>query len=152
MLAADRRDDQLRFGPGAAPDWTATIRRGIGAQPAVSAAGDVDGDGRSDLLVASMTPDAEGGRAELYLGGWTGPAASPAWRWEGHDRWRKGGFALAGGWLELAAAGDVDGDGRGDLVVGEPNWLGGPDEGPQVWGRVMVYEDALSGARPHRLW
>ena len=113
------------------------IGRAAGDQSgsAVAAAGDVDGDGRADLLIGAPLADPEGransGRA--YLVSATDLAALDAA--DGladgvidldsvgtHGGYTFTGVATAdraGG--AVASAGDVDGDGQADLLIGAPN-------------------------------
>ncbi|MCK6527006.1 integrin alpha [Myxococcota bacterium] len=90
------------------------------------AAGDLDGDGVADLLVGAINVDAHGtdtGVVYLVPGPITADASlsdAPAWSYgeEGEAR---------AGW-SVALAGDVDGDGVADALVGSPgasNRLGG---------------------------
>ena len=97
--------------------------------------GDLDGDGRSEILVGAHRADAAGvdsGLARVISGGdgstlWTFPGAAPG-----------DAFGLA-----VAGAGDVDGDGMRDLVVGAPlHAAGGLDAGAV---------DLISGADGSRL-
>lgn len=80
----------------------------------IASAGDVNGDGFADLVVgsrdAAFTPGP--GRAYVYFGSATGVAAAPSITLSGVDGVR-GNFGNA-----LASAGDVNGDGYGDLLVG----------------------------------
>ena len=85
---------------------------------AVAALGDLDGDGYGDLLVGAPGSDggaSESGAAYLILGPASGEndLADAAARLEGVQEDDAAGSSLA-------AAGDVDGDGYGDLLVGAP--------------------------------
>src|SRR5262245_37538612 len=79
----------------------------------VSALGDLDGDGFLDVLAAAPLDDV-GGRSDggtlVIISGRDG---SPLRRFDGHVAYEEFGAALT-------AAGDVDGDGSPDFVVGAP--------------------------------
>lgn len=83
----------------------------------VAGAGDVNGDGYSDVLVGAQgDPDVPGGGAAyVYLGGPAGVVASSEIRVAAPDG---ASGALFG--KSVAAAGDVDADGYDDVVVGAP--------------------------------
>lgn len=93
------------------------------AQPA-AAVGDVDGDGLSDLAVAAPWQDGAAGRVYLLRGstvsrGGELGATDADGVWVSGDR-----AALAG--FSLGSAGDQDGDGVPDLLVGAPGWRAEP--------------------------
>ena len=81
----------------------------------VAGAGDVNGDGYADVLVAAPTASPGGrelaGIVRVYAGGATGIAATPQWERAGTSPRESLGRAVAG-------AGDVNGDGFGDVAVG----------------------------------
>jgi hypothetical protein len=96
---------------------------------AVAAVGDVDGDGYGDIVVGSDQVEDYWGHVDLFLGGPKGLNPRSAVTIKGTH-----GRSFFGG--RLARAGDVNGDGYADLVVGAPNakgedgaadvFLGGP--------------------------
>jgi hypothetical protein len=132
-------------GPAAAPAWTAEgDQAGAHFGHSVASAGDVDGDGFGDLLVGAYGYDdgqSDEGRAFLYLGSASGPAAAPAWTAEGDQ-----GEAFFG--VSVSGAGDVDGDGYGDLVVG----AFGYDNGQYNEGRAFLYLGSASGPAASPVW
>jgi len=92
---------------------------------AVAGAGDVNGDPYDDVIVGAYYTDAGGthaGRAYVYYGG-TSPDATADLTFTGAAAGDFFGRAVAG-------AGDVDGDGYGDVIVGAYlNDAGGADAG-----------------------
>jgi hypothetical protein len=119
-------------GLSATPAATRAGPGGVGASfgESVASAGDVNGDGFVDLIVgAKRDPNKNGvevGAAYLYFGSASGFGASPgaSVKLQG-----QGGYFGA----SVASAGDVNGDGYADVVVGAPNdasayvFLGGPN-------------------------
>jgi hypothetical protein len=77
----------------------------------VDGAGDVNGDGLADVIVGSEM--SARGRARLYLGAPAGPSTTEAWSVEGPTPNSNLGWSVRG-------AGDVNGDGRDDVIVGVP--------------------------------
>jgi hypothetical protein len=97
----------------------------------IAPAGDVNGDGFGDIIVGSPDYTTNGytyyGHAFLYYGGAGGPAATPAWEFSGDEN--NGDFGIS-----VACAGDVNGDGFDDIIIGEPDWDdGGIFDGGRVW-------------------
>ena len=132
-------------GPSPTPDWTAEgDAPGALFGAAVASAGDVNGDGFADVIVGApgfVGPQAEAGRALVFLGSASGLAAAPAWIGQGDQAFAEYGASVA-------AAGDVDGDGYGDILVGVPRH----GQGLAGEGKVFVYFGAASGPNAHPGW
>ncbi len=96
----------------------------------VATAGDVNGDGFSDVIVGSPGELSNTGKAYLYLGHSTGLDTIPIWTGQGSAAGDNFGAAVA-------AAGNVDGDSFGDVVIGAPN--------AGVGGYIRVYHGSLTG-------
>jgi FG-GAP repeat/FlgD Ig-like domain/FG-GAP-like repeat len=111
----------------------------------VAVAGDVNGDGYSDLLVgAPAYGNGELGEGEVLLfpGGPGGFATTPAWHYESN---------LAGANLGkcVAPAGDVNGDGYADVIVGAPNASSG---GLTHNGRAYLFLGGPGGLAGSPAW
>lgn len=119
--------------------WTTSAGGQLGA--ALAHLGDADGDGVAELAIGAPVQSVEGHRLGAV---WVLPADAPAGDVS----------AVALGWLSgpgqdslfglaLAGAGDVDGDGLDDLLVGAPGW----EEDPGAGGAAFVVgAEALVGA------
>ncbi len=124
------------------PDWTAEsnlLNANLGYS--VASAGDVNGDGYNDVIVGAPTFDMTTGLAHVYLGSATGPATTPDWTATGDQDF--GGF----GW-SVATAGDVNGDGYSDVIVGAPLYEGGAFGE----GAAFVYLGSASGLSLTPAW
>ncbi len=110
----------------------------------VSTAGDVNGDGYSDIIIGAFKYDngeTDEGRAYVYHGSTSGLSASANWTaesdqanaWFGHD---------------VSTAGDVNGDGYGDIVIGADRY----DNGQTDEGRAFVYHGSASGLSATANW
>jgi hypothetical protein len=120
------------------PDWTAEanqVRAWLGYS--VSSAGDVNGDGYDDAIGGAYRYDAAGrtdaGRADVYYGSASGLSLTPAWT--GVGDWNGAFFGHS-----VSTAGDVNGDGYDDIIVGAPN----PTNTDKL-GRAYAYYGSASG-------
>jgi len=105
----------------------------------VASAGDVNGDGYSDVIIGGFrysNPDPREGVAYLFLGSASGLALAPAWSAEGNQAYAEYGQSVA-------SAGDVNEDGYDDVLVGAP-WY---SNGENFEGRVFLYFGSPTGLR-----
>ena len=105
----------------------------------VSSAGDVDGDGFGDVIVGAFTYGSTGqGRAYLYNGSSSGINYNPTWTSDSGQDYSWYGYSVN-------TAGDVNGDGFSDVIVGSPYY----DNGESSEGYAFVYYgNQGSGLRP----
>jgi len=112
----------------------------------VAGAGDVDGDGYADLLIGAASDDggSNAGAAYLVLGS-AAPISntlSSAIQYTGEAADDFAGWSVAG-------AGDVNGDGYADLLIGAPNNHDGP--GSYAGAAYLIFSDYLThGSAPFR--
>ena len=97
----------------------------------VATAGDVNGDGYADVLVGARIDGDTSGQALLYLGGASGLATPAATTLTGEEQDSYFGESVA-------PAGDVNGDGYADVVVGAWGYA-------SQTGRAYVYLGGASG-------
>jgi hypothetical protein len=132
-------------GLGETPDWTVeSDQRGDFFGRSVGTAGDVNGDGYSDLIVSAPRYDGattDGGRVCVFHGSWTGMRRWPDWTVDGDQE-----DALFG--LEAGSAGDVNGDGFTDVVIG----AGGYDGDYESQGRCYLFLGSAAGLSPAPQW
>lgn len=107
----------------------------------VSGAGDVNGDGYRDVIVGSNAYDNGDGAGHVYYGSPSGITQANVTQLYTHET----GMAAAMG-ESVAGAGDLNGDGYGDVVVGEPWFI---DEQTSVLtGLALVYYGSPAGVDP----
>ena len=114
---------------------------GFGAS--ASTAGDVNGDGFSDVIVGApwyVVGEIETGAAFVYRGSTSGLAISPAWSAEGNQE-----DALFG---RASTAGDVNGDGYDDVIIGAPKY----DNGEEDEGAAFIYFGSITGLAANPAW
>jgi len=104
----------------------------------VSTAGDVNGDGYSDVIVSGNGNNSSTGKAYVYLGGPSGLSTSAAWTALGEATGDE--FGQSG-----TTAGDVNGDGYSDVVVGAPY-------NNSSRGKAYLYAGGPSGLSTTAAW
>jgi len=128
------------------PNWTVyDSSNADGAQfgSSVSTAGDVNGDGYSDVIVGAphYTNDVNyEGAVFCYFGSSTGLSSNAGWTVEGNSPGASYHFGQA-----ISLAGDVNGDGYSDILIGAPNWSINK-------GRVYAYYGSSSGLSATHNW
>ena len=140
------------------------VAQGDGAGTSVSAAGDVNGDGFGDLLIGAYAADPNGslsGVSYVVFGKANGFAASiELSALDGANGFRLTGVSKGdeSGW-SVSGAGDINGDGLDDLLIGTP-WVNSnsPNSGAcyVVFGKASGFAAdfnlaALDGANGFRL-
>jgi len=131
-------------GPPATPNFTG---QGIVSHQhgrAVSTAGDVNGDGFADVIVGApyaTNVQSEEGRAFLYLGSANGLTSPPAWQMESNVSGAHFGWSVA-------AAGDVNGDGYADVLVGAKDLT----DGQSQEGRCYLFYGSATGLLTTPTW
>ncbi len=97
----------------------------------MAGAGDVNGDGYTDVIVGAYNALSNTGRAYIYLGRSPAPAISASYIFTGPDAAGYFGFPVG-------SAGDVNGDGYTDVIVGAQNAMG-------TVGRAHIFTGSASG-------
>jgi len=110
----------------------------------VATAGDINGDGFSDVIVGSHmfdSPSANEGRAFVFLGSAIGMSSAFVWSSESNQSNSDFGFSVS-------SAGDVNGDGYSDVIVGARRF----DNGQTDEGAAFVYHGSASGLSSFSNW
>jgi hypothetical protein len=132
-------------GLSASSNWSAESNQ-VGALfgYSVSQAGDVNGDGYSDVIVGAYyynNGEADEGRVFVYHGSSSGLSASPNWSAESDQADAYFGYSVS-------QAGDVNGDGYSDVIIGVPGY----DNGETYEGMTFVYHGSSSGLSASSNW
>ena len=133
-------------GISASPDWTKEINEDSAQFGfAVSTAGDINGDGYSDVIVSANLWNGSNynnqGRAWVYNGSSTGLSSSASWDYNPQQDNAQLGSSVS-------TAGDVNGDGYSDIIVGAENYNSGETEE----GKVFVFYGSSLGLTPNPVW
>lgn len=122
--------------PNATPDDANQVAVLFGSS--VSSAGDVNGDGYSDVIIGGPEYDIAGGnnegRAYVYHGAPNGINTTPVLLVEGNQANSSFGYSVS-------AAGDVNADGYGDVLIGAPGY----SNGESLEGVVFVFHGSATG-------
>jgi len=132
-------------GPATAPDWTAECDQTHALfGSSVATAGDVNGDGFSDVIIGAncySNGESAEGRSFLYLGSSSGLSAETEWTAESNQNYAFFGYSVA-------TAGDVNGDGFSDVIVGAPFY----DNDQSDEGCTFVFLGNTSGLSTDAAW
>jgi hypothetical protein len=113
-------------------NWTAESNQANGFfGNALGTAGDVNGDGYSDVVIGAYGYDNDQvseGRAWIYYGSPVSILTAPAWIGESNQDLAHFGWSTA-------TAGDVNGDGFSDVIIGAQDY----SNGQEAEGRAYVY-------------
>ena len=119
-------------GPTSAGSWTQTSGSpGARFGASIAGAGDVDGDGYADVVIGVPNRSRGGqtynGAAWVYAGSSSGLHATDLWEFYVLNQ----SYAYFG--TSVAGAGDVNGDGFADVIVGAPEWSDGQSDEGGAW-------------------
>ncbi|MEI6421798.1 MAG: FG-GAP-like repeat-containing protein [Lentisphaerota bacterium] len=119
-----------------AADWHTESNQAGALMGGTVASGDVNGDGYDDVIVPAqfyINGETNEGKVFLYYGSPTGISLTPGWSAEGNQINMKLGAAVA-------FAGDVNGDGYGDVLVAT------------AIGKIFLYYGSASGLSASPVW
>lgn len=121
-------------GVSSTPSTSIALDAGAGAEAKAATAGDVNGDGYSDVIVGEYYYSSDRGRVYVYHGSASGLSASPSLTLTGTQVDGRLGSSVA-------SAGDVNNDGYSDVIIGQVFWTNGQTDE----GRFMVHHGSASG-------
>ncbi|WP_422355355.1 integrin alpha [Roseivirga pacifica] len=100
----------------------------------VASAGDINGDGYVDIIIGERHYNSANGAVYVYHGSATGFATQPSWTYTIDNEDARLGHSVDG-------AGDINGDGYDDIIVGAYLW----QESSQNRGKVFVFLGSANG-------
>ena len=109
----------------------------------VATAGDVNRDGYSDVIVSAPYYDDARGKVWVFLGSLAGLSPTHSWTKQSNELSAKYGFSVA-------TAGDVNGDGYSDILIGAPGMTS--SDGVNDEGLVRLYTGSASGLETTYFW
>lgn len=126
------------------PSWTLNgtdPQESLGA--AIASAGDVNKDGYSDVIIGApwWTKDDHLGKVYLFYGSGSGLPTTASLTIEGSQNWSGLGSSVA-------SAGDVNGDGYDDIIVGQDHM----DNPEADEGRAYVFPGSSTGIQTLPMW
>ncbi|MEW5985731.1 MAG: alkaline phosphatase D family protein [Chloroflexota bacterium] len=132
-------------GLGGAPDWSfENNQESTHLGYFAGTAGDVNGDGYGDFIVGADLYDGQfvdQGRVYVFYGSATGLKATPDWVMDGDQEGGTFGHSVG-------TAGDVNGDGYDDVIIGAHHYANGEvDE-----GRAFLYYGSADGLSATLAW
>jgi len=141
-------------GFGKTSDWSAIydlpVKKGVDEDHeqffswGLGSAGDVNGDGFDDVIVGACfaeNGDINEGMAFVFHGSPSGLSSKPVWMVEGNHP-----HALLG--QSLGSAGDVNGDGFSDVIIGVPQ----AEDGQKDEGAAVVFHGSQHGLGHPQAW
>ncbi|WP_324674156.1 FG-GAP-like repeat-containing protein [Hymenobacter sp. GOD-10R] len=102
-------------GLNSTPSLTLSVPAAVNFGSSVAGAGDVNGDGYADILIGANYTDGRRGSAYLFLGSGTGLSSTPSTTFTDPATGSTDDFGIS-----VAGAGDVNGDGYSDMLIGAP--------------------------------